>query len=153
MSDRGKYLWLVAPCVAIAYFVFFYGGRATRPGKPWPVGYQELVSAGCVYTQSLDGKKELDLLENQRAVLYDKATKDARGQYPTFDGSWTLTVDSQYAVTLGGALTAYLLIVPEHMQSCILVKGSRGTADLSASWFGGVIDEDPRERERDTPGL
>jgi hypothetical protein len=69
--------------IAIGYFGFFGNGAKRLVTAPWPLGFENLVLAGCADTGSMDGTKELHLLENQGAVFYDRSIKDGSGKYHT----------------------------------------------------------------------
>jgi hypothetical protein len=39
-------------------------------------------------------------------------------------------------------LVTYSVVAPEQTVACLLVKGDLGAADMRASWFSPVIDDD-----------
>jgi hypothetical protein len=115
------------------------------------------VLGGCPPARSRrDGKKELSLSDDGSAAMFDNSPLKG-GETPkdhTTDGRWHFDdASKRYTVTFDGETTDYLLIPAEN--ACMLIKGTLGTADLRASWFtfAPQIEEETRDRERDTPGL
>jgi hypothetical protein len=135
--SKTRYLWLTLwACLAVgtAYLVFRPPTKTDDAEEVWPNGFADLLD--CEYTGSLDGTKELDLLDNQHAVLYDKSIEE-NGKYHTVEGSWAFNETAKsYTVTLNGNATSYSLVKPPGI--CMLVKGDGATADLQASWFSRV---------------
>lgn len=133
---------LALTCLAGAalYWVFVGGDDAKQTTVSEPLGWSDLLD--CSYTVSLDGTKELDLFDNQNVVFYDKSTKE-NGKYRTIDGTWAFDETTKlYAVTLGSEVTNYSIVEPEGAAGiCMLVKGQVGAADLRASWFSTLGDD------------
>ena len=132
--------WVVAiviAIIAIGYFGFRNDAKRLVTA-PWPLGFENLVLAGCADTGSMDGTKELHLLENQGAIFYDKSIKDGSGKYHTIDGTWMFDETAKrYAVTLDGVVTAYSIVAPERTGICMLIKGKHDAADLAATALPG----------------
>lgn len=126
-----------------------WNGKPKQELELWPAGWEDLID--CSYTASIDGTKELNLFDNNRAVFYDKSTKE-NGKYRTIDGNWAFDQNSKrYAVTLNGDTTVYSIVEPSGWGSCMLVKGELTAVDLSAAWFAIPSDadgaDDPPEAE------
>ena len=153
--SKARYRWLVVIVVAAAgavYLIFIRGEDAKQATEPGPAGWYELLD--CSYTVSLDGSKELNLFQNQRAVMYDKAKKNERGKYITVDGTWGFEEATKlYTITLNGESENYSIAEPGQ-GLCMLVKGDLASADLRTSWFSLPVDGEPGDdREHDAPGL
>jgi hypothetical protein len=154
--SKRRYLWQIAAVVVgVAGLVYLTSRNETRRyvETPWPLGFAELIAAGCADTGSLDGTRELHLLDNQQSVLY---VKDGAGAHHTV-GTWSFDqTTKQYSIVIDNAPIAYSMIAPERTGICMLINGESSAADLQASWFALSPDVDPSEfqdRERDTPGL
>jgi hypothetical protein len=150
-NQRRSYFWPVFCClIAVPIIYRWMFGPATQLAEqlsaPAPPGWDELLD--CSYTKSLDGTKQLELLDNQTAVLSDTAIKKD-GEYRTATGNWEFDQTSKrYAITLSGEVTAYSIAKPTGI--CMLVKGDLGAADLRASWFSSNDDE-PVDDDRERP--
>jgi len=129
-------------CIVIGGIYWAVSAWSSKPkqeSEPWPPGFEDLI--GCSYTASIDGTKELNLLDNGTAVFYDKSIKEGK-KYRMIDGNWTFDQNSKhYTVTLDGASTVYSIVEPAGWGSCLLVRGELTAVDLSAAWF--AIPSDP----------
>ena len=89
--------------------------------------------------QSLDGKRELILLQDHSAKLR------GQGAGPEGDGSvgtWAFDeVSKRYLITFGGEEKLYTIVQPENSEVCILVRGKRTSADMTESWYGRTLED------------
>ncbi len=79
-KPRRSWRWIFVVtglAAALGYGWFAREKRASQPAA-WAAGWTELI--GCSKATSLEGRKELDLFDNRRAVLYDKSVKE-NGRY------------------------------------------------------------------------
>ena len=137
-KPRGRIAAAICALGIIGYLMF-WRIEVRAPQKPWPPGYAELIN--CSYATSLDGTKELKLLENKNAVLYDKSVME-NGKYHKVDGQWVFDQAAQrYAVTLNGNTISYLLLDPKGFGACMLISGELGAANLNKSWFAPTNDD------------
>jgi hypothetical protein len=74
--------------------IFIRGEDAKQATKPWPAGFADLESCGDMV--SLDGTKELEFSDDQRAVMYDKAKRNERGKYLKVEGTWSFDESPSY---------------------------------------------------------
>lgn len=104
-------------------------------------GWDDLVL--CADTTSIDGTKELELREDQHAVL--RLKKDEGDQ--TIEGQWSFNeLTKRYSVSVDGTTTTYSIVSLSSVPSCMLIAGDISAADLHASWFSLPPDDyDPRE--------
>lgn len=136
----GSLLLLLCIGAGTAAYYFFGPEKKAAPKTEWPVGWAELID--CYSTTSLDGKRDLELSEDQHAVLYDKTAQE-NGKYRAVDGSWSFDpTTKQYAITLNGATTSYSLVEPENA-ACMLIKGGSAAANLDESWFATYDNQAP----------
>jgi hypothetical protein len=107
-------------------------------------GWEEL--AMCSDTASIDGTKELELREDQRAFLRLKKGEDVTDQ--TIEGRWSFDESSKrYSVTVDGTTTTYSILLLSSVPICLLIAGGITVADLRASWFSLPFEDyDPHER-------
>jgi hypothetical protein len=107
-------------------------------------GWEEL--ARCSDTASIDGTKELELREDQDAILKLKRADDVADQ--TIKGRWSFDESSKrYSVTVDGVTTTYSIVSPSSAPICMLIAGDITAAALRVSWFSLPFeDDDPRER-------
>jgi hypothetical protein len=138
--EWGSLLLRLCSCAGTAAYYFFGAEKKAAPKTEWPVGWAELID--CYSTTSLDGKRELELSEDQHAVLHDKTAQE-NGKYRAVHGDWSFDpITKQYAITLNGATTSYSLVEPEHA-ACMLIKGGSAAANLNESWFATYDNEAP----------
>jgi hypothetical protein len=147
-TEWGSVLLLVCILAGVGYWIFSALTSNTPQPEPWPPGFEELID--CSYTASLDGTKELELFENNVAVMYDKSIKE-NGRYRTLDGKWTFDeTTKRYTVSLNNEPAVYSVVEPGGWGSCMLVKGDLRAVDLTTSWFAVPSDrssDDPSEAE------
>jgi hypothetical protein len=83
---------------------------------------------------SLDESKGLELTDGGNATLTDYS--EVGDKITEEHGEWKYdAVSKKYLVTLKGETVAYSLVSPDHIVTCMLIKGDAATADLTASWF------------------
>jgi hypothetical protein len=147
-KEWGSVLLLVCIVAGVGYWIF--SAWTNKPGQPepWPPGFEDLID--CSYTSNLDGTKELNLLENNVAVMYDKSTKE-NGKYRRLKGKWAFDQTTKhYTVTLSDEAAVYSVLEPGGWGSCMFVKGDLRSVDLTTSWFAIPSDrgsDDPPEAE------
>jgi hypothetical protein len=92
---------------------------------------------------SLDQHKALELFAAGSATLTNYSTLANDGGKDKLKlGEWRYDAASKkYLITLDGEAIAYSLISPDHISTCMLIKGELATADLTASWFS--FEDDP----------
>jgi hypothetical protein len=119
--------------LATGYFIFSSKeSKQQAPAQSWPPGFDELVTAGCADTGSMDGTKELNLLDDRSAVL---SVRDGTGKH-RITGKWSFDESGRrYEVNINGAMDSYSMVAPERTGICMLIKGEHDAADLRASWF------------------
>jgi hypothetical protein len=109
-------------------------------------GWDDLIL--CSNVTSLDETKTLDLDEDHRAVLNGTPALNApqNAPPPKVEGTWSFDPTSkQYSITIGGVTNVYSLVNPLSIETCMLIKGSIGAADMRDSWF--ATRDDPSEGE------
>jgi hypothetical protein len=124
--------------------IFFYSSNkpVVPTANPAVSGWSELGS--CAYTTSLDGQRELSLSDDGSAtILDDSPLKDGETiKEHTIEGRWYFDdATKRYTAIFNGEATDYLVVSPERIYVCILVKGEPGAADLRASWFSSAGDD------------
>ena len=140
--------------VALVYWIFFYKSDEARTleNKSAIPGWDDLIP--CSDMVSFDGTKTLTLYEDHRASFYDndqlKAPKEGEHGV-TAEGTWSFDeISKRYSVTLNGLTTDYLMLFPEDVNTCMLIKGDLETADLRGSWFSksDQLESDEPEQDR-----
>jgi hypothetical protein len=149
-----KVLYILAG-VALVYWIFFYksDGARTAQNKLAIPGWDDLVP--CSDMVSFDGMKALTLHDDHRASFYNKDPLKApkEGEHDvTAEGTWSFDETSnRYSVTLNGLTTDYLMLSPEDVSTCMLIKGDLEAADLRGSWFA-KSDEPENDEPEPNPG-
>jgi len=107
-------------------------------------GWAELY--GCSLMQSLDGTRELVLLQDHTVELREKA---ASGEQT---GTWAFDeARKRYFITLGAQEKSYTLVQPEDSEVCILARGEMTSANMEESWYSRTLQDlygDVSESER-----
>jgi hypothetical protein len=138
----------VVAIAIVAYLIFFRHPADRTPRiRPPPVpGWERLSS--CESTTSFDEKKSLELTKDHKASLTTKTGEDDKEIIT--NGDWNFDETSKrYAVTVDGATTVYSIVVLKNI--CMLIKGNVAAADLSASWFSPLYDDEPRYDDVERP--
>jgi hypothetical protein len=127
---------------AVVYWVFGRNENVEQT-TPQPPGWYNLID--CSSTASIDGTKLLDLSDDHQAVMSD-VSKDNKS--PAVHGTWAFDAATKlYTITLNDVATPYTQLSPQQGDTCILVKGDLGAADLRASWFATPDDQGPDDRD------
>jgi hypothetical protein len=113
--------------------------------EPPVAGWEALSS--CSSVTSLEGDREMEFSDNQRAALWNLTTPSERKKSGIWkriaaEGKWEYDVQSKrYSITLNGETTTYTLLSPKRQPMCVLFKGDLGTADLRESWFSSETSD------------
>jgi hypothetical protein len=131
---------IVAACAGLAiYEIYFRPDKTELP--PLTIGWHDL--SGCAVTRSFDGTKWL-LLSNDQSAELRELKQSNEGQDRLSKGAWSYDeAKDQYAVTINGETTSYLLFLQDDINTCILLKGDFTSVNLRESWFttmGGPDD-------------
>lgn len=117
---------MVAAVVLMAAGYLFSDKRSTSAPQVFEdrvAGYEELGE--CSATTSFDDRSVMGLHSDGHA--------EVSGDAGTKVGRWSFS-DGRYRVTVAGETTIYTRVEVDPV-ACILVKGDRTAADLTASWF------------------
>jgi hypothetical protein len=143
--------WLFAlPIAAIIGVIYLVHSRNTEEaGVPLSAGVPGWdILIPCSTVISLNGRQEMSFFDTGRVTLL--RDDDSAGS-KNVDGEWHLdTASGRIVVALpGSSSTDYAVVSPEQSNSCVLVRGEIGAADLTASWFSAPDDvDDDRDPER-----
>jgi hypothetical protein len=149
-----KVLYTLA-AVALVYWIFFYkpDEALTTEIQSAVPGWDDLIP--CSDMVSFDGTKTLTLYEDHRTSVYykDPLKEPKEGERGvTVEGTWSFDeISKRYSVTLNGLTTDYLMLSPEDVSTCMLIKGDLEAADLRGSWFSKSDEPESDEPEPD-PG-
>jgi hypothetical protein len=143
--------WLfVLPIVGIVTVIYFVHSRPAEKasaqqsiGMP---GWDALLPCSSVI--SFNGKEAMSFFDTGRVSIF--RDDDSASPKPVY-GEWRFdAARSRYFVTFpGSSSTDYTVVSPEQSNSCVLVRGEVGTADLTESWFSAPDDaDDDREPDR-----
>lgn len=123
------------------YAVFVRTSSETgRAAQPPASGWEELGL--CSNTLSFDQHKGLELAGDGVATMADYSA-DEDGHLLRH-GEWRYDAGAKkYSITLDGETNDYSLVSPDHIGTCMLIKGDIAAADLIASWFSTHDIEEP----------
>ncbi len=151
-TSWAKVLYTLA-AVALVYWIFFYrpDEARTTENKSTPPGWDDL--APCSDMVSFDGTKTLTLSEDHRASVYykDPLKEPKEGERGvSVEGTWSFDeISKRYSVIFNGVTTDYLMLFPEDVNTCMLIKGDLETADLRGSWFSKSDEPESDEPEQE----
>jgi hypothetical protein len=135
--------------VAVYWFFFRSSPVAYVEPSPPPPGWERLAACGLM--QSLNGRNQLELLENKTAVLWDLSTI-IKGEGKTkkpIEAVWSYDKSSkQYVITIDGQSVMYKFLSLDYPSICMLFKGDITAVDLNAAWLStrdNDADEDNAE--------
>ncbi len=101
----------------------------------------------CTNVISFDGARELTVLSDKTATVRTRLKEGAADPPQDAHGSWSFNEETgQYAIKIGTTESVYSLISIEPANTCMLIKGTVESANLSGSWFSlpdGTPEFDP----------